>query len=244
MEARAPTCGRLHIGTLDERPQMRDRCCVVSKRMACHTKLARRDHTKFDVLGGRVTFQGLPCKVEKFGIPCLYEPITPESNQCATEPSAIAKLAREHLSLLHHRFELLKLPGLKERSVNIEQRVDPTTHILYGGGQPIGSRDRLLATPGRLRQRTPRVGLSARFTQVIDGLFPELCGHCVVGQGLCVLGETSRIHALHGHEDSSVQDLSSVAKECAVRHLVRQRMLERVQGFRKGPNFPEQFCSL
>ena len=59
-------------------------------------------------------------------------------------------------------------------------------------------------------------------------LVPQLGSEGVVGQALGVLAQAVPIESLDGRRDRRVNRASAVLQEAAVRHLVRERMLERV----------------
>jgi hypothetical protein len=64
--------------------------------------------------------------------------------------------------------------------------------------------------------------------EIGNGLCPHLTPERVVGQALNVLGESLRVASLDGLDRPGVESTSALLQEASIRHLVSQRVLERV----------------
>ena len=64
----------------------------------------------------------------------------------------------------------------------------------------------------------------------------------MVGEPLGVVGQPVGVDALEGLDDASVQDAAALVEQSAVRHLVRQRVRERVLDLREELRLVDELC--
>ena len=91
----------------------------------------------------------------------------------------------------------------------------------------------LLEVSDRLSIGTPGRRLGTRLAEVGHRLVSQLRPQRVVGQPLDVLVQPIAVEPLDRVHDPGVQSASALLEQAAVRHLVGQRMLERVLQIRE-----------
>jgi len=119
--------------------------------------------------------------------------------------------------------QLGRLPDLGETAEGLERRLQ------VGNGLAIGS---------------PRQSPEPRLAEIGDRLLPQLSAQGVMGQPLGLLGEVLGREPLDGLGDAGVQGALPVVEQPLVRHLVSERVLERVLEVRKEPGLVEELGRL
>ena len=107
------------------------------------------------------------------------------------------------------------------------------------GRQRLLEAHRRFTVGGRARQ-----GLDPGLTEIRDGLLPHLASHGMVSEPLDVLGEPTRIEAFDGTNDTAVELRAPVLEHGPVRHVVSQRVLERVLGIGREARLVEELCRI
>ena len=132
-------------------------------------------------------------------------------------------------------FRLGKIPEDWREIAHRMQRVaqiESGIHRLLQGRSVLGEmRDdvqRLLEVGDRLSMRRAGGRSGARSAQIAHRLRPRLAPQGVVGEQLDLLRAPPAVQPLEGLHDPAVQLPTPVLEEAAVRHLMRQRVLERV----------------
>src|SRR5712691_1650887 len=129
-------------------------------------------------------------------------------------------------------FEMLEnrrvLAERGQRAANLKPQVDGFRHERWALREMLQRAQRLREAGHRLPVRRAHGGFRARLTQIRERLVPDFAVEGVVGELFDVLRQTSRIEVLDGLDDPGMEGAPPLLKQAAVRHLVGQRMLERV----------------
>ena len=151
-----------------------------------------------------------------------------EVSEDQSEPS----LVPESLGDGPRPFEMLEkrrvLAERGQRVAKLKAKVDRFRHERWALREMLQRPQRLREVGRRLPVRGARSGFRARLTQIRERLVPDFAVEGVVGELLDVLREASRIEVLDGLDDPGMEGAPPLLKQAAVRHLVGQRMLERV----------------
>src|SRR5206468_665935 len=96
----------------------------------------------------------------------------------------------------------------------------------------------------RLPVCRPVEGLGSRLAKVLDGSLPHLAAQSMVTEAFDMLGETVGVEPFDRVDDPRVQRSSSFLEKRAVRHLVCERVLERVFEFGEETRLVKEFGGL
>ena len=122
--------------------------------------------------------------------------------------------------------------------------IDGQLGRLPGLGEVAEGPERLLQVGDGLAVGGPRHGPEPRLAEIGDRLLPQLPAQGVVGQPLGLLGDALGREPLDGLGDAGVKRAPPIVEQPLVRHLVRERMLERVLEIRKEPGLVQELRRL
>src|SRR5207245_7231556 len=95
-----------------------------------------------------------------------------------------------------------------------------------------------------VRERRPRGRLEPGLPEIVHRLLPQLGPKSVMGEPLDLLAQALPVKRLDRGDDPRVQLAPPLLQESAVRHLVRERVLEGVLGIRIKPGLVEELGAL
>ena len=104
--------------------------------------------------------------------------------------------------------------------------------------------ERLLEVGDRLTVRGAAHRPESRLAEIADCLLPHLAVQGMVGEPFHVLGEPVGVETLEDVDDPGVQGPAPLLQQRVVRHLIGQRMLERVFELREQASLIEELAGL
>jgi hypothetical protein len=156
----------------------------------------------------------------------------------------VAERPGDHLRLVEVLPHARLIAERVERVPEIEPDVDGQLGRLPDLGETAEGPERLLQVGNGLAIRGPRHGPEPGLAEIRDRLLPQLPAQGVIGQPLRLLGDALGREPLDGLDDAGVQGTLPVVEQPLVRHLVRERVFERVLEVRKETGLVEELRGL
>jgi hypothetical protein len=145
-----------------------------------------------------------------------------------SHPCLVAQLLGEQLCLTHEPHTPLDLTERVNGVAEVEAEVYRLLDGLAGLREVFGRGEGVLEMGAGIPQRPAQHRLGPRLSRVKQCLVPQLSAQSVMGQSLDLLPQSVAMESLDLLDNPRVDGAPAVSEETAVRHLLRERMLERV----------------
>jgi len=203
----------------------------------------RRDHLGRAIAEGARDVQGLLSESDGLVVVASGLALVHHEGGDPRESVLVAERPGEHLRLvegLPHASPIERL----ERVPEVDVDVDGQLGRLPGLGEMAERPKRLLQVSNGLAVGSLGHGPEPGMAEIRDRLLPQFPAQGVVGQPLGLLRDALGREPLDGLSDAGVQGALPVVEQPLVRHLVSERMLERVLEVRKEPGLVEELRGL